>query len=230
MNGQPACYGNSPGHGTEDGRTVVRVAMHQITRPEIAKKLWELDDAGCYVDIVYRYLDVEGAGTAIADQLSKPTRFGGIALHRLDDADDGDGDPTTRNATATHSKYLLIDGTYLGNADQKIVFTGSHPYTKSALTTNDEALLKYDDAAVHDAYRENFRAQRALADQQVARVGSPADPRPHRGDQRDARIRLGADPVGASRWTVPGVADGEEVPHRHSPCWSRIFIRLRLRF
>ncbi|MFD9789316.1 phospholipase D-like domain-containing protein [Streptomyces sp. NPDC059070] len=172
VNGQPACHGNSPGHGTEDGRTVVRVAMHQITRPEVAKKLWELDDAGCYVDIVYRYLDVAGAGTAIADQLAKPTRFGGIALHRLDDADDGDGNPATSNAMATHSKYLLIDGTYLGKADQKIVFTGSHPYTKSALTTNDEALLKYDDAAVHDAYRENFRAQRALADQQTARVGS----------------------------------------------------------
>ncbi|PKV83273.1 phosphatidylserine/phosphatidylglycerophosphate/cardiolipin synthase-like enzyme [Streptomyces sp. TLI_146] len=172
VNGQPACYGNSPGHGTEDGRTVIRVAMHQITRPEVAQKLWELDDAGCYVDIVYRYLDVEGGGTAIADQLSKPTRFGGIALHRLDDADDGDGDPKTSNAMATHSKFLLIDGTYLGKADQKIVFTGSHPYTKSALTTNDEALLKYDDAAVHDAYRENFRAQRALADQQMARVAS----------------------------------------------------------
>ncbi|OAR25848.1 hypothetical protein A8W25_09955 [Streptomyces sp. ERV7] len=172
VSGQAACNGNSAGHGTEDGRTVVRVAMHQITRPEVAKKLWELDDAGCYVDIVYRYLDVQGAGTVIADQLSKPTRFGGIALHRLDDADDGDGNPATNNAMATHSKYLLIDGTYLGKADQKIVFTGSHPYTKSALTTNDEALLKYDDAAVHDAYRENFRAQRALADQQMARVGS----------------------------------------------------------
>lgn len=130
--------------------------MHQITRAEVAKKLWELDDAGCYVDIVYRKLD--NSGTAIADQLAKPTRFGGITLHKLDDDAEG--------RTATHSKYLLIEGTYQGLPDQKIVFTGSHPYTVSGLVSNDEALLKYQDAAVHDAYRENFRAQRTAADRQ----------------------------------------------------------------
>ncbi|WP_327281120.1 MULTISPECIES: phospholipase D-like domain-containing protein [unclassified Streptomyces] len=156
VSGRPACHGNSAGYGTTDGRTVIRIAMHQITRAEVAKKLWELDDAGCYVDIVYRKLD--NSGTAIADQLAKPTRFGGITLHKLDDDAEG--------RTATHSKYLLIEGTYQGLPDQKIVFTGSHPYTVSGLVSNDEALLKYQDAAVHDAYRENFRAQRTAADRQ----------------------------------------------------------------
>lgn len=158
VDGHSVCHGNSPGHGTADGRTVIRVAMHQITRIEVAKKLWELDDAGCYVDIVYRLLD--NSGTSVADQLAKPTRFGGIVLHRLNDDAEG--------RTATHSKYLLVDGTYLGHADQKIVFTGSHPYTYSGLTANDEALLKYQDDAVHDAYRENFRHQRVVADQQTS--------------------------------------------------------------
>lgn len=158
VDGRPVCHGNSPGYGTADGRTVIRVAMHQITRIEVAKKLWELDDAGCYVDIVHRLLD--NSGTAVADQLTKPTRYGGITMHRLNDDAEGN--------TATHSKYLLIDGTYLGRADRKIVFTGSHPYTYSGLTANDEALLKYQDDAVHDAYRENFRRQRAVADRQSA--------------------------------------------------------------
>ncbi|MCX4546188.1 phospholipase D-like domain-containing protein [Streptomyces sp. NBC_01565] len=161
--GQPACYGNSAGYGTADGRTVIRIAMHQITRPEVAKKLWELDEAGCYVDIVYRKLD--NTGTQIYDQLTKPTRFGGISLHQLDD--------DTTGGAATHSKYLLIEGTYKGLPDQKIVFTGSHPYTLSGLSNNDEALLKYDDtprspattSPVYDAYRENFRNQRTHADQ-----------------------------------------------------------------
>jgi phosphatidylserine/phosphatidylglycerophosphate/cardiolipin synthase-like enzyme len=144
------CHGNSAGYGTSDGRTVIRVAMHQITRIAVARKLWELDNAGCYVDIVYRYLDENG--TAVAAQLTKPTAYGGIALHRLD------------GVTTTHSKYLLIEGAYSGVANRKIVFTGSHTYTYLALHGNDEALLKYVDPAVHDAYRANFWAQRAAAD------------------------------------------------------------------
>ncbi|MFD9306475.1 phospholipase D-like domain-containing protein [Streptomyces sp. NPDC060048] len=155
VEGSAACYGNTDGFGTADGRTVIRIAMHQITRVEVAKKLWELDEAGCYVDIVYRQLD--NTGTAIADQLAKPTKFGGISLHQLNDDAQG--------GTSTHSKYLLIEGAYKGLKNQKIVFTGSHPYTNMGLTSNDEALLKYEDADVHDAYRENFRTQRTAADQ-----------------------------------------------------------------
>ncbi|MGC5021324.1 phospholipase D-like domain-containing protein [Micromonospora sp. DT47] len=146
------CHGNADGYGTTDGRTVIRIAVHQITRIEVARKLWELDNAGCYVDIVYRRLD--NTGTAVTDQLTKPTAYGGIALHQLDDQDD---------AAATHSKYLLVEGGYLGSPNKKIVFTGSHPYTISALRMNDEALLKYTDPGVFDAYRKNFWDQRAAA-------------------------------------------------------------------
>ncbi|MFF4833024.1 phospholipase D-like domain-containing protein [Streptomyces sp. NPDC001315] len=148
------CHGNSAGFGTSDGRTVIRVAMHQITRVAVAKKLWELDNAGCYVDVVYRLLDESASGAVVA-QLAAPTAYGGIALHKLDEDSDG---------TSTHSKYLLIEGTYKGVPDQKIVFTGSHTYTVRALQGNDEALLKYADATVHDAYRLNFWHQRAAAD------------------------------------------------------------------
>ncbi|MFI2373378.1 phospholipase D-like domain-containing protein [Streptomyces sp. NPDC018833] len=165
VDGKPACHGNDPGYGTTDGRTVIRVAMHGITRPEVAQKLWELDDAGCYVDIVYR--DLDASGTAVEEILNTPTRYGGVALHKLDDAAGG-------THTATHTKYLLVEGTYKGLKNQKIVFTGSHTYTKSALVGNDEALLKWDDstdsghptASVYDAYRDNFRTQRAVSDAQ----------------------------------------------------------------
>ncbi|GAA2742222.1 hypothetical protein GCM10010440_16580 [Kitasatospora cinereorecta] len=160
INGQPVCHGNSAGYGTTDGRTVIRIAMHQITRIEVARKLWELDNAGCYVDIVYRTLDNPGHGTAIRDQLAKPTAFGGIALHQLND--------DVAGRTATHSKYLLVEGGYQGVPNRKIVWTGSHPYTVMGLTSNDETLLTYDDPAVHDAYRQNFWAQRAAADRQTA--------------------------------------------------------------
>lgn len=155
VDGNAACHGNSAGYGTADGRTVIRVAMHGITRLAVAKKLWELDNAGCYVDVVYRQLDWAGSG-AVAAQLAAPTRYGGITLHRLDE--------DTADSSSSHNKYLLVEGTYLGRADQKIVWTGSHTYTVRALQGNDEALLKYHDTAVHDAYRRNFWAQRAEAD------------------------------------------------------------------
>lgn len=158
VNGQPTCFGNSAGYGTTDGRTVIRIAMHHISRIEVAKKLWELDNAGCYVDVVYRILDTNGSD--IVNQLTQPTRYGGIALHKLDD--------DVAGHTATHSKYLLVEGGYKGLPNQKIVWTGSHTYTYMALNSNDEALLKYDDPAVHDAYRSNFWAQRAAADAQNA--------------------------------------------------------------
>ncbi|CAM5342106.1 phospholipase D-like domain-containing protein [Streptomyces aurantiogriseus] len=148
------CHGNSTGYGTTDGRTVIRVAMHQITRLAVAEKLWELDNAGCYVDIVYSLLDEMYSGEVV-EQLKAPTAYGGIALHRLNDEVDG---------TSSHTKYLLVEGTYKGVTDQKIVWTGSHTYTKSALVGNDEALLKYHDSTVHDAYRLNFWHQRAEAD------------------------------------------------------------------
>ncbi|BAJ29479.1 MULTISPECIES: phospholipase D-like domain-containing protein [Kitasatospora] len=164
VNGQPACFGNSAGYGTTDGRTVIRVAMHHISRIEVARKLWELDNAGCYVDVVYRMVDT--IGTSVLTQLTQPTRYGGIALHQLND--------DVAGHTATHSKYLLVEGGYKGLPNQKIVWTGSHTYTYMALTSNDEALLKYDDPAVHDAYRSNFWAQRAAADAQNAPAATPS--------------------------------------------------------
>ncbi|MGW2748354.1 hypothetical protein [Streptomyces sp. NPDC001450] len=160
VNGQPACYGNPPGCGTADGRTVIRIAMHQISHVEVAKKLWDLDGAGCYVDIVYRGLDTNGS--AVLDRLTRSTKFGGIALHRLTDTG-------AAGNTATHSRYLLVEVGHKGLPNQKIVWTGSHPHTVMGLTSNDEALLKYDDPAIHDAYRSNSWARRAAADAQTAK-------------------------------------------------------------
>ncbi|MGW0468368.1 phospholipase D-like domain-containing protein [Streptomyces sp. NPDC003027] len=155
-----ACHGNAPGVGTSDGRTRIRIAQGHITRPEVAEQLWMLADAGCHVEIVYRKLDNWPVDTQkfplrVADWLARPTAKGRITLHQLHNDE--------RGGTGTHTKYLLIEGTYLGGANKKIVFTGSHTYTVTALKVNDEAMLKYEDAAVFDAYARNFEAQRAAA-------------------------------------------------------------------
>ncbi|GGU10387.1 MULTISPECIES: phospholipase D-like domain-containing protein [Streptomyces] len=160
LEGQVPCHGNDPGFGTSDGRTKIRIAQGHITRPEVAEELWNLANAGCHVDIVYRKLD-NPPNTAVAGWLTKPTAKGRIALHQLYNDE--------RGGTGTHTKYLLVEGTYLGGKNKKIVFTGSHTYTVTALKYNDEALLKYEDnvdTAVFDAYVKNFEAQRAAAERE----------------------------------------------------------------
>ena len=155
-----SCAGNSPGVGTADGRTRIRIAQGHITRTDVARKLWELADAGCDIEIVYRSLDNWTADDKplgqVANWLTRPvTGKGRITLHQLDNDKRGGSD--------SHTKYLLIEGTYYGGVNKKIVFTGSHTYTTTALRYNDEALLKYEDATVFDAYVQNFEAQRAAA-------------------------------------------------------------------
>lgn len=92
----------------------------------------------------------------VANWLTRPvTGKGRITLHQLDN----DG----RGGTDSHTKYLLIEGTYYGGVNKKIVFTGSHTYTTTALRYNDETLLKYEDGSVFDAYVRNFEAQRTAS-------------------------------------------------------------------
>ncbi|MFD0150864.1 phospholipase D-like domain-containing protein [Streptomyces sp. NPDC055721] len=156
-----SCGGNSPGFGTSDGRTKIRIAQGHITRTDVAKKLWELANAGCQIEIVYRSLDNWSDTTGkpmseVANWLTRPvTGKGRITLHQLDNDKRGGSD--------SHTKYLLVEGTYYGGVNKKIVFTGSHTYTVTALRYNDETLLKYEDATVFDAYVRNFEAQRTAA-------------------------------------------------------------------
>ncbi|MFJ8659218.1 phosphatidylserine/phosphatidylglycerophosphate/cardiolipin synthase family protein [Streptomyces sp. NPDC093795] len=155
------CGGNSPGFGTTDGRTKIRIAQGHITRTEVARQLWELAEKGCHVEIVYRSLENWDEATGkpqseVSSWLTRPTSGKGrVILHKLDN----DG----RGGSDTHTKYLLVEGTYLNGVDKKIVFTGSHTYTGMALTVNDETLLKYEDTAVFAQYATNFEAQRAAS-------------------------------------------------------------------
>lgn len=162
------CRGNDykedgTGYGTKDGGTVIRIAMGDITRTKVVEELIRLDKAGCHVDIVH------GPTSPEAEALFNGyTAYGGVTRRKLYSELEAPG-------TTIHTKYLLIEGTYNGKTNQKIVFTGSHTYTHCALIGNDEALLKWDDSVttdplsktvVYDDYRRNFWTQRAAADAQ----------------------------------------------------------------
>ncbi|MFD8914729.1 phospholipase D-like domain-containing protein [Streptomyces sp. NPDC059575] len=144
---------------TEDGtakHTTIRVGMFRLTRLAVAQKLVALKTAGCSVDIVYSEAD-SGSSSGTWETLHAS---GGPTLRCYND--DDDNDPSTASRII-HSKYLLIEGKYDGTTKQKILWTGSHNYSGPALTKNDEALLKVDNDADHDAYVANFNAVKAAA-------------------------------------------------------------------
>jgi HKD family nuclease len=127
------------------GGTQIRVAMYAFSRTQVAQKLVDLKKSGCSV-----YL----ANDAHTDSRGTPNLYPAVEdivygkLTQRVECNDGPG-------IGVHSKYLLINGTYDGRPDRKLVFTGSHNYTYPALRANDEALLKIDNAAIYEQYRAN---------------------------------------------------------------------------
>ncbi|WP_165977282.1 phospholipase D-like domain-containing protein [Nonomuraea diastatica] len=149
--GHVKCKGNTEGGTTGDHRTIIRVSTWHIARTAVARRLWELDQQGCYVDIVYRH-----AGKAALEALLKPPNgYHGPEIR------------TFENAPGTHQKDLLIDGTYNGEINQKVVFTGSMNLNPSSLRENDETMLRITDPEVHRAFKNNFWDVQAAADVDV---------------------------------------------------------------
>jgi phosphatidylserine/phosphatidylglycerophosphate/cardiolipin synthase-like enzyme len=142
LNENVTCEGNTS-TGTETGRTMIRIAMWYFSRDDIARKLRQLADQKCWIEVVYTTLDAGSRG-----HLAGHDR---IVLYQIS------------GTYEVHSKYMLIEGTYAGKKDSKWVMTGSHNYTNAALRENDEALLRIESAAIHDQYRSNFWALRAAA-------------------------------------------------------------------
>lgn len=168
------CHGNSSGGTRDDHRTIIRVSMWSISDTDgigtaIAKKLWELDNAGCYVDVVADGIGTKKTGyVALKTLLKKPVPTDGVNYHG----------PEVREfygdlPYGLHEKNLMIDGHFGGAADQKVVFTGSYNFTKSSagnsipgsneVRVNDETWLQVNDAGVHDRFVENFSKVRNAA-------------------------------------------------------------------
>ncbi|OII67314.1 phosphatidylserine/phosphatidylglycerophosphate/cardiolipin synthase family protein [Streptomyces sp. CC77] len=147
--GNVSCTGNTT-VGSASHKTVIRVAAYAFHRADVAAKLRQLADQDCWVEVVYNKTDELPA-------LAGHPRIRPYQL-RLDNGTATEGDDLF-----VHSKYLLIEGNYAGHPDTKWTFTGSHNLDLSSLRENDEALLRVEGAAVHDAYRANFLAMRSHA-------------------------------------------------------------------
>jgi phosphatidylserine/phosphatidylglycerophosphate/cardiolipin synthase-like enzyme len=147
LNENITCEGNTT-VGTQDThRTIIRIGMWYFSRDDIARKLRELADRKCWVDVIYTTID-----DGVRGHLINHSR---IALYQFPE--------NAGNPYVIHSKYMLIEGTYAGEKDTKWVMTGSHNYTTAALRENDETMLRIKSNTIHDQYRANFRTARAAA-------------------------------------------------------------------
>lgn len=152
-----ACFGNSI-VGTTDGthRTIIRVNTAIFSRSYIASKLWDLDNQGCYVEVVDRYDPSSNSEVASMANLLRKTSssYGGPVVKYY----------CFNDSVWTHSKYLQVEGYYFGKADRKITWVGSHNLSYNSLRQSDESILQLEDSTVFDAFRANFRDVRDAPD------------------------------------------------------------------
>jgi phosphatidylserine/phosphatidylglycerophosphate/cardiolipin synthase-like enzyme len=120
-------------------QTDVRVNMYSFTRPEVAKKLTALRNAGCWVDVVYSEIN-DSVLSALGSNVQLTKCNYNVAPGR---------------DIRTHSKYMLIDGAYDDDIVPR-VFTGSHNFAVSALRQADETLLRIIGRGMHDDYLRDF--------------------------------------------------------------------------
>lgn len=150
------CTGSSV-VGTQDGthRTIIRVNMTIFSRSYLATKLWDLDNAGCYVEVVMRYNPGSSAEATSMRNLLRSTNsaYGGPVVKYYCQSD----------SVWTHAKYLQVEGKYYGGPDRTITWSGSHNWSYNSLRQADEALLQLEDSAVFAAFRTNFRTVRDTA-------------------------------------------------------------------
>jgi hypothetical protein len=159
------CFGNTTVGTTDNHRTIIRVNQHIFSRPYLAEKLVDLDAAGCYVEVVQNYAPdgdpdkVSLAEESLRDLLARTSSaYNGVVVRYYCDSD----------PVWTHSKYLLVEGKYYGEADRRIVWTGSANWSTNSLRQSDETVLQLEDSAVFAQYLADFRAARDNAAHQPA--------------------------------------------------------------
>lgn len=160
------CHGNTSGGTEGDNRTIVRVAALQIAGANgraLAKRLWELDNQGCYVDIVANEIKHQsergGDKQPLEYLLARPealppdrVNYHGPEVREFSSSQCG-----------VHQKNILIDGNYEGKRNQKVVFTGSHNMNNKSPRYNDEVVLRITDSTIHQDIKKHFFDLRAGA-------------------------------------------------------------------
>jgi phosphatidylserine/phosphatidylglycerophosphate/cardiolipin synthase-like enzyme len=110
------------------------------SRRQVADKLAQLRDRGCWIDIIYTETD---------DTITSRLDASGIQ-HRSCHIPHGPG-----VVVRPHNKEMLIDGDYGGDTTPR-VYTGSANRTGSSLRSADEAIVRITSASYHAKYLSTF--------------------------------------------------------------------------
>lgn len=134
----------APGYGVK-GRTKVTVAMGLWSKSRVAnaKRLWQLDQAGCVVEAIVSSHDLDADVRA---WLRKPTRNGGISFRAasIDFHRDGTID------RYLHEKIVMVSGGYQRQQNATLTFMGTHNFTYNAMRGNNEIILRNTGKANYD--------------------------------------------------------------------------------
>ena len=118
---------------TGGGELHVAMALF-VNRKGVARRLAKRAQEGCKVSVVVRKKG-EGTGSQVMSILRNAGPNMEVKV-------------LPKGPGGNHSKYLLVDAKFKGTR-QKLIFTGSHNYTRKAWKNNDEVLLRVDDATVY---------------------------------------------------------------------------------
>jgi phosphatidylserine/phosphatidylglycerophosphate/cardiolipin synthase-like enzyme len=151
------CHGARGGAGHR-GRTAINVSMFAWNSDRgmrIARRLVELDRAGCDVSVIY------GAPSkVVARYLRRSAQNKRIKLWDSRYDRDRDGLVDLR----VHHKYMLISGRYGGDRSSWRVHTGSQNWGRGTLRMGDENTVNIESRRAYDQYIANWR--------KVARTGA----------------------------------------------------------
>jgi phosphatidylserine/phosphatidylglycerophosphate/cardiolipin synthase-like enzyme len=123
-------------------------------RVYLADKLADLKTKGCSVEVIYP--DGSGSQDTIESGVTTELRSGNIPTWNTRLFEDNPG-------LYVHNKLILINGTYQGVANQKIVYATSQNLTMTSLRESNEVMLRIPIPAVYDAYAGNFANIKAHA-------------------------------------------------------------------
>ena len=120
--------------------TSIRVMAAFFSRKSVRNSLVKLAEAGCTVQVLARQETItqdfcKSLGSRVGVKIAPSPK---------------------RDRVTIHAKYVLINGSYAGAANQTITWMGSHNLTQTALDANDETLLQFVDAEVYSQFSANW--------------------------------------------------------------------------
>ncbi|WP_299568147.1 phospholipase D-like domain-containing protein [uncultured Pedobacter sp.] len=132
---------------TDVANAKVRIAMSDWdnSRQGIVDKLIALHNQGATIEVYAK----DAAGTQTTVKLKQLAQLGAtVRIFNLEKGSDAKFN--------IHAKMMLIEGTYNGQTNSKVIITGSHNYTDGALKTNNEVLVTLVNSALFTQYSAYF--------------------------------------------------------------------------